>query len=479
MNAPSASIVDPIAASGTTPHHSVIDHVFRDYDIRGLAPEQISPSFALLLGRAVGNLVMEQQHQKIFVARDGRLSSESLADSLRQGLCASGCDVIDLGVTTTPVLNFAIRHQGSANCGVIVTASHNPGHYNGFKIIFKDKVFSGIELQSLKEMMKTEKFSRASKGNLSQLDISPKYLQHIVDNCQLKSPLNLVIDGGNAVCGPLAETLLPRLNCSVKALFCDINGHFPHHEPNPSEEKNLQSLIATVKETKADLGLAFDGDGDRVVAVSQQGRIVWPDQLMMLFAQSLLADNPSSRVVFDVKSSMKLPQLIRAHGGEPIMCKTGHAHVRQAVQQSKALLGGEFSGHIFFNDRWGGFDDGLYAAVRLLEILSQSEHSLDDLIDQFPSTSYTPEILIPVADEKKFALMADILGKAKFTGGSASTLDGLRIDYTDGWGLIRASNTTPNLTLRFEAETDDGLTAIKQQFLTALTPFIHQLENYL
>ncbi|MDG0969505.1 MAG: phosphomannomutase/phosphoglucomutase [Porticoccaceae bacterium] len=461
----------------------LVESVFRDYDIRGIAFDEITPEFARRLGCALGQLILARDVNTLFVARDGRLSSDALSEALCLGLVSSGCQVVDLGVTTTPVLNFAIHNEGSGCSGVMVTASHNPGIYNGFKIILERQIISKRCLDNLKVNIEANNFEKKANGSLRHINADMRYLEFIANKSQIKRSFKIVIDGGNSVSGPLAVTLFQQLNCSVEAIFCDINGHFPHHEPNPSDEKNLTSLIAKVKQSKADLGLAFDGDGDRVVVISDTGEIIWPDRLMMIFVNALLVNKPGARVVFDIKSSMRLEQLIMDRGGIPIQSKTGHSHIRRAVHESDALIGGEFSGHIFFNDRWQGFDDGIYAAVRLMEILCESNTQaithLSDLVSGFRPTSYTPEILIPIAETDKFALMQDLIANAEFADATINTLDGLRVNFEHGWGLIRASNTTPNLTLRFEAENDYCLHSIQQQFCKELRPFINNLEDYL
>ena len=359
----------------------------------------------------------------------------------------------------------------------MVTASHNPAIYNGFKIIIQQEVISGQLLQLLKPMVRGGHFAQG-EGTLSSADIIPRYISHITETCVIDETFKLVIDGANSVPGPIALKLFDSLGCMAFPLYCTVDGAFPNHEPNPSEVKNLAALQAKVLEQGADLGFAFDGDGDRVVVISAQGRIVWPDQLMMIFARDVLARNPGSDIVFDVKSSKRLAELIRQHSGRPVMCKTGHAHVRKQVHDNDAPLGGEFSGHIFFNDRWKGFDDGLYAAVRLLEILSSLEQTLDQVIDGLESSVSTPEILIPVKEEEKFSLMQTLATNCEFEQAHIVALDGLRVEYPYGWGLIRASNTSANLTLRFEADDDDSLEMIQLAFQNVLKPYINNMEDY-
>jgi phosphomannomutase/phosphoglucomutase len=460
------------------------NEVFRDYDIRGFADSQINTQFASQLGQAVASLFRERGHLSIYLGRDCRLSSPKLAQALRDGLLQQGIDVIDLGVTTTPMVNFAVHRGTKASCGVMVTASHNPSDYNGFKIVVRNEVIAGETLQQIKALMVSNLPANGRVGQVLTQEIAPLYIQEIIENTTLSKPFKIVIDAGNAVAGPFAVNLFERLGCQLVPIHCDPDGAFPNHDPNPSDKRNLQSLIDTVNSTQADIGLAFDGDGDRLIVISGNGKIVWPDQLMMLFARDILHRDKNATVVFDVKSSNHLAQLVSKHAGNPIMCKTGHAHVRRAVKENKALLGGEFSGHIFFNDRWYGFDDGLYAAVRLLEILCASNNHgecclLEQINSELKDCAYTPELLIPISDSEKFSLMETLAANCKFNGAKIITIDGLRVEYPQGWGLIRASNTSANLTMRFEANNEKELQRIKKLFSYALSPFINHVEQYL
>ena len=456
------------------------DVVFRDYDIRGIADTEITPEFATRLGKTLGSIIIKNGHKAIYVGRDGRLSSRQLGVALRAGLKSTGCKVIDLGEVTTPVLNFAVHHDGQSTCGIMITASHNPAHYNGFKIIIQGQVIAGQTLQLLKPMLQARQFMASDQGQVVGHNIVPHYIREIVAQTSIDRSFRIVIDAGNAVAGPVALQLFDSLGCLAFPIYCEVDGSFPNHDPNPADEKNLQGLIAKVKEVNADLGFAFDGDGDRLVVISGNGDIIWPDQLMMIFARDILSRNPGADIVFDVKSSKRLAEVIRQYSGRPVMCKTGHSHVRKAVQQNSAPLGGEFSGHIFFNDRWKGFDDGPYAAVRLLEILcaDPDNKTLDAMIGELDKSSYTPEILIPIDEADKFSLMATVAAGCQFNGAEIITLDGLRVEYAHGWGLIRASNTSASLTLRFEADDDQALEDIKQRFRQELSPFINNMEDY-
>ena len=466
--------------------------VFRDYDIRGLADSEITPQFAKSLGLALGALIRDtpiepltantRQHS-VYVGRDARLSSTRLAAALKEGLIACGCNVIDLGEITTPSLNFAVHHGNQSGNGIMVTASHNPATYNGFKIILQHQVISGETLQQLIPMMRDEKLDSdtptKSAGSLIEADIVSQYLDHIVEISKLQKSFKLVIDGANSVPGPIATQLFDRLGCLAFPLYCDIDGSFPNHPPNPADEKNLADLQRNVIEHQAELGLAFDGDGDRVVVISGRGKIVWPDQLMMIFARDVLARQPGADIVFDVKSSSRLADIIRQHGGNPVMCKTGHAHVRKQVHDNNSPLGGEFSGHIFFNDRWRGFDDGLYAAVRLLEILCERQQTLDQVIDELETSVSTAEILLPIDENEKFELMKTLAAGCQFPQAHVICLDGLRVEYPTAWGLIRASNTSANLTLRFEADDEDAMAEVKAVFRKELSPFINNIKEYI
>lgn len=458
------------------------EEVFRNYDIRGFAGSQITPKFAYKLGTALTTM-LKQQHSSIYLGRDARLSSPELAKSLTEGLALWGMNVIDIGEVSTPVLNYAVHCDGKADCGIMVTASHNAKEYNGFKIVVRDQVIAGEMLQTVKQLMLSDITSHCQSGEISYCDIASNYLKAITASCSPKKASKIVIDCGNSVVGPLALSLFKQLEYEVIPLFCQPDGNFPNHDPNPSDENNLQALQAAVLSNKADLGLAFDGDGDRLVVISGNGKIVWPDQLMMIFARDILKTKPNTEIVFDVKSSFRLQELVTELSGNPIMCKTGHSHVRSTVHQTGALIGGEFSGHIFFNDRWHGFDDGLYASVRLLEILANSDlapkQALEKMIAEFKPSTYTPEILIPVAESEKFALMEKITSNFDFKDAIINTIDGLRVEYPYGWGLIRASNTSANLTMRFEADNQVQLAHIKKLFGDELAPFINQVDQYL
>lgn len=461
--------------------------VFREYDIRGYAETEIDTEFARRLGTAMAAILHSDNLTKIYVGRDCRLSSPTLAQALKSGLLAAGIDVIDLGMVTTSALNFAICQGGDYSAGIMVTASHNPREYNGFKIIVRGQVIAGETLQRIKSLMISDAPCIGQRGREINQDIISDYLQQIVEDCSINPGFKIVIDAGNGAAGPLAVNLFRHLGAELVTLFCEPDGNFPNHDPNPSDEGNLQQLIDTVVSTKSDLGLAFDGDGDRLVVITGDGEIIWPDKLMMIFARDILHRNSNAQIVYDVKSSRCLEDLVRQYSGTPVMCKTGHAHVRKAVHETGAVLGGEFSGHIFFNDRWHGFDDGLYAAARLLEILSTSrdclisgaqQSTLNQVIGDLEKSVYTPELLIPVRESIKFKLMQTVSNNCRFKGANIITIDGLRVEYPKGWGLIRASNTSAYLTMRFEADNSFELERIKELFRSELSPFINNMEQY-
>lgn len=440
-------------------------HIFRDYDIRGKAETEVSENFASLLGKALGSRQVKSGNNQLVICADGRNSSPALKKALAFGIISTGCNVIDIGEAPTPVLNFALATMGNCDSGVMVTASHNPGDDNGFKIIFANQALSSSEIKALRTEMTAAKFAQGA-GTIETADVHQQYIKKIVEDVLPASGLNIAIDCGNGIAGALAPELFKRLDCAqVTELFTKVDGNFPNHDPDPTVPANLDFLIDTIARTQADLGLAFDGDGDRLVAVTRSGRIVWSDELMMIFARDIVTRTPGADVIFDVKSTRRLRELIASYGGRPVMWKTGHAHIRSKVKESGAPLGGEFSGHIFFNDRWFGFDDGLYAAARLLEIITLREETLDDIVASFPESCSTAEIKIPVdEDDKKEIISELLLHQNAWQGAQVIAIDGLRVEYPEGWGLIRASNTTAALTLRFEADTPAALDGIIDKF---------------
>nr|WP_255775680.1 phosphomannomutase/phosphoglucomutase [Microbulbifer sediminum] len=443
------------------------EHVFRAYDIRGIAGDEIDEPFAYQLGRALGTLALHAGEELLMVGRDGRNSSEQLTNCLIEGILDTGCDCVDLGLVPSPILYYACAKGKNGSSGVMVTASHNPAEFNGFKILLRGRSLAEEKLQRLRQLMLQGPF-REGRGSSSQQDIQDLYIDEIFNDVALAGEPRLVIDAGNGATAHLAPRLFEHLGCDVTRLFCEFDGDFPNHPPDPSRPENLAALVEKVGETGADLGVALDGDGDRVTLVSRSGRIAWADQLVMLLARDVLARNPGASVVFDVKSTRALGELVSQYGGRPIMGKTGHAPMKARMLESSAILGGELSGHIFIKDRWFGFDDGIYAAARILEIMALREQGLDELLDSLPQLVSTPEILVPVAEEEKFTLVERLREQADFGDGDLNTTDGLRIEYAEGWGLVRASNTGAALTLRFEAESEQALESIRERVTAQL-----------
>jgi phosphomannomutase/phosphoglucomutase len=441
-------------------------HIFRAYDIRGIADTELTDEMVTNIGKAIGSLAKEKNEQTLVVGCDGRASSGRIKASLIRALVESGRDVIDIGMVPTPLLYFATRHL-PCNSGVMVTGSHNPAEFNGLKIVIGQQTIAAGGIQDIRERVRSGKFS-SGQGRVAREDIVPAYIEEVVGDIAIAVPLKIVIDAGNGATSEIAPALFDELGCEVVPLYCQVDGHFPNHPPDTSDENNLTDLVREVREQGADFGVAFDGDGDRLAVVTASGKIVRSDVLLMIYAEDVVSRNPGADVVFDVKCSRNLTQLITHHGGRPVLWKTGHAFMKEKMAETGALLGGEFSGHMFFGERWYGFDDGMYAAGRLAEILSTHDRSLDEAIADFPVTVNTAEILIPIDDAEKFEAMASIINSADFPAGKINTLDGLRVDFTDGWGLIRASNTSAALTARFEATTDDNLATIMQAFSTQI-----------
>ena len=437
--------------------------IFRSYDIRGLVGSQITPELAQLIGQAVGSEAIDQGEQAIVVARDGRTHSEALTQALIRGILRSGCNVINIGVVPTPLMYFSTFHFDDTSSGVIVTASHNPKEYNGFKVVIKNRALADDAVIELRSRIIGQRFHQGLGEEIPRTIISD-YIDRIFSDVALASNVKIVVDAGNAVPGIVAPQLFEELGCDVIPLFCDLDGEFPNHDPDPTVEKNLQSLIAKVQETDADIGVAFDGDGDRLVVVTPKGDIIWPDRLLMLFAKDVLSRNPGADVLFDVKCSRQLNQVISSYGGRPIMWKTGHSPMKAKMEETQALIGGEYSGHIFIKDRWYGFDDGIYAMARLLEIITLRDQKIDAIFAAFPQLYSTPEIKIAIPELDKFGLIKKLSEIGEFANGTITTIDGLRVDYTKGWGLVRASNTSPALTLRFEAESHESLEKIQEIF---------------
>ncbi len=441
---------------------SISQNIFRAYDIRGIVYETLIPDIVYTIGRAFGSQALKDNEKTVIIARDGRISGPELIQALQAGLMDSGCDVIDIGMVPTPVLYFA-THLLSARSGIMLTGSHNPPEYNGLKMILAGKTLADQDIQKLYHGIINKDFVTGS-GQLKQIQIHDKYIQRITSDIKLSRPLKIVIDAGNGVAGQIAAQLFRQLGCDVIELFCDIDGSFPHHHPDPSDEKNLQDLINTVEQHHADIGLAFDGDGDRLGIITNRGEIILSDRLLLLFAKDILQRHKNAEIIFDVKCSRHLQSYIEQHGGKPLMWKTGHSLIKAKMQETGALLAGEMSGHIFFKERWYGFDDGLYAAARLLEIVAHQKRTSSEIFAELPDSINTPELKLPVTEEKKWAVLDLLKKRAFFIDADINVIDGIRVDYEDGWGLIRASNTTPNLILRFEADSYASLERIQKIF---------------
>ena len=437
-------------------------HIFRAYDIRGNAKSELTDELVSRIGKAIGTIAGEMDEQTIIIGCDGRKSSPRIKSTLIKALMESGRDVIDIGLVPTPLMYFATRHL---NCrsGVMVTGSHNPGDDNGMKIVLNQKTIAAGGIQQILELVVHDQYSSGS-GRMIRENVVAEYADEVLSDIAISVPLKIVIDAGNGVTGGIAPQLFEDLGCEVVPMYCEVDGNFPNHPPDTSDENNLEDLIQAVQKEEADFGVAFDGDGDRLAVVTSSGEIVRSDVLLMIYAKDVVSRNPGADVVFDVKCSRNLTKLITRYGGRPVLWKTGHAFMKEKMVETGALLGGEFSGHMFFGERWYGFDDGMYAAARLAEILSTHGDSLDTTIAEFPATVNTPEIIIPVPEQDKFELMEKIIHGCDFSSGKTNTMDGIRVDFTDGWGLLRASNTSPALTARFEADTEESLETIKTEF---------------
>lgn len=440
----------------------VSETIFRAYDIRGIVDEQLTEDAVYTIGKAVGSLAQANGQQKMVIARDGRLSGPTLIQALRAGIQSSGCDVIDIGAVPTPVLYYATNILETQS-GVMLTGSHNPANYNGIKIVIDGETLSEKRIQEVYQHIISNDFCQG-EGQYSQHDIVDAYIERICSDVKLARPLDIVVDCGNGIAGDIAPKLYRALGCHVTELFCDVDGNFPNHHPDPSVAENMQDLMRAVLDENADVGLAFDGDADRLGVVSDDGQLVWPDRQMMLFAQSILQQQANAEIIFDVKCSQHLQEVIEQHGGVATMWKTGHSLIKSKLHDTKAALAGEMSGHIFFNDRWYGFDDGMYAGARLLEIISQSDEKVSDSFSKFPISISTPELKIAIDESEKFSFMRALQDNAEFPDASIITLDGLRVEYSEGWGLIRPSNTSPYLVMRFEADSEAAMLDIQNRF---------------
>ena len=441
--------------------------IFRAYDIRGITRSNLTEDVCYWIGRAFAAEARSQNQQAAAIGRDGRLSSPGIALALGQGLVDGGMSVTDIGQVPTPVLYYA-THALKTGTGIMITGSHNPPEYNGLKMMIGGTTLAEDLIQVLYRRLQDSALS-TGKGALGYADLGADYVEAALNTTKLDRPLKVAVDCGNGVAGELGPKLISALGCEVIPLFCEIDGNFPNHHPDPAEPENLQDLITAVQQQSADVGLAFDGDGDRLGVVTPKGEIIWPDKMMMLFAQDIIARNPQTPVIFDVKCSTHLERVITEAGGNPIMWKTGHSHIKAKIKQTQAALAGEFSGHICFGERWYGFDDALYTAARLLELLSQTELDVDAVFAQYPTTYSTPEIKINTTETRKFEVMDELASSGDFADGRMTTIDGIRVDFDDRWGLIRPSNTSPVLSLRFEADSAAALERVQDEFQTQLS----------
>ena len=436
--------------------------IFKAYDIRGIVNCSLTPEIVVNIGKALGSKIVSQSADPAVVGWDGRLTSSKLAGLLCRGLLSTGCDVIEIGQVPTPTLYYAATQFGSGT-GIQITGSHNPPQYNGFKMMVNGRTLHGDEIQDIKHHILHDEHITGA-GKFTQQNKLSDYCQAIIDDIHLRRPFKLVVDCGNGVAGSVAPEIYRRLGCEVIELFCEIDGNFPNHHPDPSQLENLQDLIAAVERHNADFGLAFDGDGDRLGVVSGDGQVVWPDRLMVLFSQAILKVTPGAEIIFDVKCSQVLPKAITEGGGVPRMWKTGHSFIKERLKETGVPLAGEMSGHIFFNDRWGGFDDGIYSGARLCELLSGETATPADVFSGIPDRVNTPELRLELPEGEHYQLVKELISTASFKDAAVSTLDGIRVDFDDGFGLVRASNTTPTVIMRFEAGDEFRLQHIMERF---------------
>jgi len=448
-----------------TPKSTIAPQIFRAYDIRGIVATALTPEATEIIGQAIGSEAKDRGVKEIAIGRDGRLTGPDLSRALARGLQAAGVDVIDIGMVATPILYFACHHLGTGS-GVAVTGSHNPPEYNGLKMVLAGETLAGDAIQALRTRIERGEL-HTGKGKYTSRDVREDYLKRIVSDVKLARPLHVVVDCGNGVPGATVPELYRRLGCEVTELYCEVDGTFPNHHPDPSDPHNLRDIISTLK-THGDIGFAFDGDGDRLGVVTKAGNIIYPDRQLMLFADDVLSRNPGAEIIFDVKSTRNLYSWIRERGGKPTMSKTGHSFIKKKLQETGAPLAGEMSGHIFFKERWYGFDDAMYSGARLLEILSRTD-DVSATLEQLPDAVSTPELHLKTAEGENYSLIDRLKQTAKFEGAQdLITIDGLRVEYKDGFGLARPSNTTPVVVLRFEADNEEALKRIEEDFRHAL-----------
>ena len=447
--------------------------IFKAYDIRGVVGQTIDATFAEHLGRAFGSEAIAAGEKAVAVGRDGRLSGPGLVAALARGLASTGLDVVNLGAVTTPMLYYVAATRGAHGCrsGIMVTGSHNPKDYNGFKMVLAGRAIYGEDIQGMRQRIETERYSKG-RGRTARMNILAEYRHRITSDAKLSRRMKIVVDSGNGIPGASAPGILRALGCHVREMYSEVDGDFPNHHPDPSKPENLAELIAMVKSTDAEIGLAFDGDGDRLGVVTKDGQIIYPDRQLMLLATDVLSRHKGATVIFDVKSSQRLATVIRAAGGVPMIYKTGHSLIKAKMAEIGAPIAGEMSGHIFFGERWYGFDDATYTAARLLEILSRSADP-SAVLNALPTSFNTPELNVPCAEGEHHRMVAEVLarvadGRLTFPGAEVNTIDGLRVDWPDGFGLIRGSNTTPVMVLRFEGHTEAALHRIEGVMMAAL-----------
>ena len=449
------------------------EHIFRANDIRGVSYRDLTEEVIYKLGKSLGSEAQDRGINEFIIGRDGRLSSPDMFEWLSSGVISTGCGVIDIGIVTSPMFYHSTFWLNSSS-GVVITGSHNPGEYNGFKIVFNNQSTTSDEILLLKKRMLNNDFKDGS-GMIKGEAIEESYINKIVENINLEKKLNISIDCGNGAAGVVAKKVYEKLGCNVVELFGELDGSFPNHHPDPSRIENMQDLIDSVKINDSSIGLAFDGDADRLGVISPDGEMIYPDRQMILFARQVIQSSPNAKVVFDVKCSKLLSDEILKLGGEPLICKTGHTFIKQKIRQTGAQIGGEMSGHIFFNDRWPGYDDGIYAGARMLEIVAASENNI---FINIPNMVSTPEINIPADDDKKFKIVDEFIENSKFTEATIVDVDGIRVEFKKGWGLLRASNTSPVLVLRFEAENKEALEDVKNIFYQNLKKVYPEVRDF-
>ena len=440
--------------------------IFKMYDIRGIVATDLTPDTVRLVGQAFATECLKQNVNEVCIGRDGRLHSKELSVALSEGLNAGGCNVIDVGMVPTPVLYFATHHLKTGT-GIMVTGSHNPPEYNGLKMSMAGKTLYGDDITAFHTAIESGSLNNGS-GSYREQDVLDDYFERIVSDVKLERPMKIAVDCGNGVAGVIATRLFKALGCEVTELFCDVDGNFPNHHPDPSKLENLQDICASIKENKLELGLAFDGDGDRVGVIDDTQNVIWPDRQMVLYSEDVLSREPGALIIYDVKSSYNLGKEITKMGGKELMWMTGHSLIKAKMKETNAALAGEMSGHIFFKERWYGFDDGLYSAARMLEILSKKPGSSSEIFSALPDSCNTPEIQVNFDEGEHHKFMDKFKTTADFDDATISTIDGMRVTWPKGWGLIRPSNTTPCLVLRFEADDEDTLNEVQEKFRTQM-----------